>query len=48
MENITVNKCDILEYSYYDENHNYIVKLNKNKLKELFKADEIILEEKYR
>ena len=46
MENITINKCDILEYAYYDENHNYIVKLNRNKLRELFKADEIILEEK--
>lgn len=48
MELITVNKYDILEYGYYDENHNYIAKLNTDKLKELFEADEIILEEQYK
>lgn len=48
MEPITVDKYDIIEYAYCDENCNYIVKLNTDKLKELFNADEIILKEEYK
>lgn len=36
---------DIFDYSFYDDNKKYVVKLNESKLKELFEADEIIFEE---
>ena len=42
-----INKEDILDYGFYDETHKYIVKLNEDKLKEIFEADKIILEENY-
>lgn len=35
----------IMDYSFYDESGNLIVKLDKEKLKQLFECDEIILEE---
>ena len=34
-----INKEDILDYGFYDENHKYIVKLNEDKLKEIFGKD---------
>ena len=40
-------KKDILRYSYYNEQHKLVVILNQAKLKELFDADEIYLEEPF-
>lgn len=37
----------IMDYGFYDESHRYIVKLNKDKLQELFNADDIIFKETY-
>ena len=42
-----IKKEDILEYSYYDETMDYVVVLNKEKLKKIFKAQHIIFEEHY-
>lgn len=36
-----IKKEEILDYSYYDENGKLIAVLNKEKLKEILKADEI-------
>lgn len=36
---------EIMDYSFYDDAHNLVVKLNEEKLKELYEADEIIFEE---
>ena len=36
---------DILNYSFYDEEHKLTVVLNREKLKQLFNADRIIFEE---
>jgi hypothetical protein len=44
IENFLRNK--VLDYSFYDEQHNLIAVLNKQNLKELLKVDEILLEER--
>lgn len=44
IENFLRNK--VLDYSFYDEQHNLIAVLNKHNLKELLKVDEILLEER--
>ena len=36
---------DILNYSFYDESHNLVVVVNRNKLKELSNADEVVFQE---
>lgn len=37
----------ILNYGFYNENHQYVVVLDKEKLKKMFDADIILLEENY-
>lgn len=44
MENI--KKEDIRQYSFYDETKQLCVVLNKDFLKKIFQADNILLEEK--
>ena len=44
MENFL--KSNILDYSFYDEQHNLIAVLNKQNLKQLLQVDEILLEER--
>lgn len=39
-------KSEIMKYGFYDDNHHYIVILNKEKLKEIFNADDILWEER--
>ncbi len=43
-----IKKSDIMDYGYYDETNKYIIKLNKEILKEIFNADDIIFEEVYK
>ena len=43
MEDIKVNKSDILDYSYYDENNKLVTVLNVDFLKKLFNTDIISL-----
>lgn len=38
-------KYKIMQYGYYDDQHNYNVVLNVDYLKKLFEADNILLEE---
>lgn len=45
MENVKVNKLDLFNYTFYDDNQRLCVVLNKEYLKELFNADIIMLEE---
>lgn len=40
-----IKKEDIMSYSFYNENHEYVVCLNVPKLEEIFQADSIILHE---
>ena len=47
MEN-TIKKDEILSYGYYDDDKNYVVVINRQKLKEIFGADRVIFEEQYR
>lgn len=42
-----INKKDLMDYGFCDESGNYIVKINKDKLKELYGADDIIFQENY-
>ena len=46
MENI-IKKEDIIDYGYYEDPNHYVIVLNREKLKEIFKADKIIFEETY-
>lgn len=47
MEN-TIKKDEILSYGYYDDNKDYVAVIDRQKLKEIFKADRVIFEETYR
>lgn len=44
MEDKRISTTDIFTYGYYDENMRKFMVLDKEKLLELFDADEIILE----
>lgn len=46
-EYIAVTKNDLFRYTYYDDNHNLVAVLNKDKIKEILGVDEILLEEEY-
>lgn len=46
--NNMIKKEDILSYGYYDEAKNYVVVIDRQKLKEIFDADRVIFEESYR
>lgn len=47
-ENIEKQVKDyILNYGFYNENYQYVVVLDKEKLKKIFDADIILLEENY-
>lgn len=46
MEDERINKDDILDYSFYDDQHKLNVVINKEYLKKLFNADIILLDEK--
>lgn len=41
-------KDKIFQYGFCDEQGNYVVVLNEEKLKEIFKADIVLLREEYR
>lgn len=43
--NNKISLNEIFDYSFYDDNGHYIVKLNAAKLKTLFQADDVIFEE---
>jgi len=43
-----IDKDEILSYGYYDESGKYVAVINRQKLKEIFKADRVIFEETYR
>lgn len=43
-----MNKKDIMKYGFYNESKQFIVVLNEDKLKEIFKADIILLKEEYK
>lgn len=45
MENEKINKKDIFNYTFYDDNKKLCVVLNQEYLKQLFEADIILLEE---
>lgn len=47
MENM-IKKDEILCYGYYDDNKEYVAVIDRQKLKEIFKADRVIFEETYR
>ena len=41
-----IDKDEILQYGFYDEQQKYNIVLNVEKLKEIFSADNILLDEK--
>ena len=41
----TIKKSDLLNYSFYDENHKLVTVVNEDLLKKIFKADIILLNE---
>lgn len=41
----TINKNDIFNYSFYDDEHKLVTVLNEDKLKQIFNADRIIFNE---
>ena len=45
MENEKINKKDIFNYTFYDDNKKLCVVLNQEYLKQLFEVDIILLEE---
>lgn len=45
MENEKINKKDIFNYTFYDDDKRLCVVLNQDYLKQLFEADIIMLEE---
>lgn len=45
MDEETIKKSDLLDYSFYDESHNLITVVNEAFLKKLFNADIILLHE---
>ena len=45
MENEKIDKKDLFNYTFYDDSHRLCVVLNTDKLKEIFNADIILLEE---
>lgn len=42
-----IHKDEILNYGYYEDDKKYVAVINRQKLKELFKADKVIFEEIY-
>ena len=40
-----IKKSDLLDYSFFDDNHNLNVVVNEGLLKKLFEADIILLHE---
>lgn len=40
-----IKKSDLLEYSFYDDNHNLVTVVNEDLLKKVFNADIILLHE---
>ena len=45
MENEKINKKDIFNYTFYNEDNKLCVVLNQEYLKKLFNADIVLLEE---
>lgn len=45
MENEKINKSDIFQYTFYDDNHKLNVVLNVDYIKKLFSADNVLLED---
>lgn len=45
MEEEKINKSELFKYSFYEENGKYIVVLNKDNIKKMFNADDVIWEE---
>lgn len=45
VEEEMIKKSDLLEYTFYDENHKLIVVVNEDLLKKMFGADIIMLNE---
>lgn len=43
-----ISKDDLMDYGFCDDSGKYIVKINKDKLKEIYKADDIIFEEQFK
>lgn len=41
----TIKKSDLLNYSFYDEDHKLVTVVNEDLLKKIFKADIIMLNE---
>lgn len=45
MENKSIDSKEVISYNYYNSEHQYCVVLNVERLKEIFKADKIYLQE---
>lgn len=45
MEDEKINKKDLFQYTFYDNNHSLNVVLNVEYIKKLFNADIVLLEE---
>lgn len=43
-----IEKFEIMDYGFYEDSKQYVVVLNREKLKKLFGADKVIFEEVYR
>ena len=46
MSDESILKSDLLDYSFYDDNHKLVTVLNEDLLKRIFKSDIILLDEK--
>ena len=44
-EDVSMDKHDIINYTYYNDQNKYIVILDKEKIKKLFNADIVAFEE---
>jgi len=42
-----INKEELLQYGYYEDDKTYVAVIDRQKLKDIFKADKVIFEEIY-
>lgn len=52
MENVCdckkkINREDIMKYSFYDDQHNLVLCLDEERIKEIYGVDKIIFQEDY-
>lgn len=44
-DDVVIKKSELLDYSFYDDNHRLITVVNEDLLKKIFKSDVILLHE---